>query len=208
MLLVAAVSLLSAPAPINFDQVISSDNLPEYLIEKGGGSWVVGVRLNVGSDGVLKGCDVEISSGIALLDKQTCGTLQRRAQFKPAVWTDGTPVIGVYRTAIRFVVNESTEKPPGPIDADLELSVSAMPRGVHSPATVGVMFAVGSDGRISDCALHTTSPLPRPEKNPVLVATACDQVLQNYKAIAARGVDGKPVRSVQNATVRFTIQKP
>ncbi|MGE5723090.1 MAG: energy transducer TonB [Sphingomonadales bacterium] len=61
-------------------------------------SGTVQVRLGVGADGRVTGCDVIASSGSALLDRTTCRVLKARAKFTPARDGNGQPTGDSYTT--------------------------------------------------------------------------------------------------------------
>ena len=61
-------------------------------------SGTVQVRLGVGADGRVTGCDVIASSGSALLDRTTCRVLRARARFTPARDGNGQPTGDSYTT--------------------------------------------------------------------------------------------------------------
>ncbi len=62
-----------------------------------------GVRLSVGADGRVTGCDVTSSSGSKELDDTTCRLLQRRGRFNAAT-ANGEPVAGSWSTSIRWQI--------------------------------------------------------------------------------------------------------
>src|SRR4051794_31121470 len=96
----ALAAQLSAPVPTNLGNWLSNDDFPGFLVDQQPGVWLVGVGIEVGADGAVKGCKVESSSGVARLDQLTCKALQQRAKFQPAVSPAGSPATGVYRTYV------------------------------------------------------------------------------------------------------------
>jgi protein TonB len=62
-----------------------------------------GVRLAVGTDGRVTGCDITRSSGSSELDDTTCRLLTRRGRFDPAT-ANGQPVAGSFSTSIRWEI--------------------------------------------------------------------------------------------------------
>ena len=70
--------------------LLRSDDYPSSAIARGA-SGSVGVRLRIEADGKINECTVIESSGYADLDRQTCGLLQKRASYAPAVGHDGVP---------------------------------------------------------------------------------------------------------------------
>lgn len=61
------------------------------------------VRLTIGTDGRVTGCDVTRSSGSPDLDEAACSNIQRRARFNPAM-ENGQPVVGTFSRSVRWVI--------------------------------------------------------------------------------------------------------
>jgi protein TonB len=61
------------------------------------------VRLSIGTDGRVTGCQVTGSSGSSELDDTTCRLLTRRGRFTPAE-QNGAPVAGTWTTSIRWQI--------------------------------------------------------------------------------------------------------
>jgi hypothetical protein len=210
MLLVAlaaatAATQLSAPVPKNLSDWFRHDDVPMYLMVQENGVWLVPVRMSVAADGSLETCDVEVTSGERRLDQLTCRLLMKRAKFKPARWADGTAAVGVYRTYAKWAVSTSPGVPPKVSYPDLDLTVQALPSGIRSPAFVRVMFQVDAHEHPSSCIAEPTPALDYVRNDPRLVQIACEQLLKVYKPVAAKDPTGKPIPSVQDALVRFSI---
>ena len=62
------------------------------------------VRLTIGTDGRVAGCDITSSSGSSSLDSATCNILRRRARFSPAMDSDGHPTTDTYSQRITWRV--------------------------------------------------------------------------------------------------------
>ena len=62
------------------------------------------VRLTIGADGRVAGCDITSSSGSSSLDSATCNILRRRARFSPAMDSDGHPTTDTYSQRITWRV--------------------------------------------------------------------------------------------------------
>ena len=70
--------------------LISGDDYPAAAMrneEQG----TVSIRLTIGSDGRVSGCDIASSSGSSSLDSATCNIIRRRARFTPARDSNGQP---------------------------------------------------------------------------------------------------------------------
>jgi TonB family protein len=206
MLWIALAAQLSAPVPTNLPGWFAFDDFPAYLVNRDPGVWAVGIRVIVGPDGAVQGCQVESSSGDSGLDQLSCRKVVQGASFRPAMSPAGTAAPGVYRTYIAWDVTKAPSATSRVSNADLNLSVASLPPGIHSPAAVRVMFAVDAQGRMTSCESEPTQGFEQVEKDPALVAVACDQLMKSYKPVPAKTSAGEPVPSVQDAIVRFSVQ--
>ncbi|XUU59461.1 energy transducer TonB [Erythrobacter sp. HA6-11] len=59
-------------------------------------------KLDISASGKVESCAITRSSGHAALDQATCSLIERRARFKPAKASDGSPTSGVYSSSIRW----------------------------------------------------------------------------------------------------------
>jgi hypothetical protein len=200
MLWMALAAQLSAPVPTNLGNWFSNDDFPGYLVEEQPGVWLVGVRVRVGPDGAVQGCDVESTSGVERLDALTCKTVRQRAKFRPAVSANGSPAAGVYRTYVGWDVTRAPATTSHVSNAMLNLTVQNLPSGVPSPAAVRVMFAVDQQGDISSCSSEPTQAFELVNNVPALVSVACEQLAKTYKPTPAGP-------SVQDAIVRFSTTR-
>lgn len=64
------------------------------------------LRLTIGSDGRVAGCEVTSSSGHPELDNVACDRVTRRARFEPARSSDGAAMAGRYETSVRWVLQD------------------------------------------------------------------------------------------------------
>jgi TonB family protein len=206
MLWIALAAQLSAPVPTNLPNWFVFDDFPAYLVNRDPGVWAVGIRVTVGPDGTIQGCEVESGSGDNGLDELSCKKVTRRANFRPAMSAAGRTAPGVYRTYIAWDVTKAPAATSRVSNADLNLSVASLPQGIHSPAAVRIMFAVDGEGRMTSCQSEPTQGFEQVEKEPALVAVACDQLMKSYRPVPARNSAGEPVPSVQDAIVRFSLQ--
>ena len=163
--------------------------------------YAVAFRAIVEPSGKLRECQIERSSGDTKVDAYTCALVMRRAKYSAALDPTGLPTFGVYRNTMQWWVGDGF--PPKVSNADLELSVISLPKGVKSPALVQVMFAVDANGRVSSCALGPEAGRGSYEKDPLLIQAACEHVLTSFKAIPVKDGAGNFVPSMQNGTVRF-----
>ncbi len=79
---------------------VTSDDYPSRALREGR-SGVVGLRLDVSIDGRVAGCTVTSSSGHSDLDSTACQLVTRRARFKPATDSSGSPMADSWSS--RFV---------------------------------------------------------------------------------------------------------
>ncbi len=93
----------AAKARGNLLSLISDDDYPQSAIrneEQG----TTAVRLTIGTDGRVAGCDVTQSSGSSALDSTTCNIFRRRARFTPAKDQAGNPISDTYVQRVRWVL--------------------------------------------------------------------------------------------------------
>jgi hypothetical protein len=205
-LALAAAAQMSAPIPTNQKNWFSPNDIPRDLIIKGNGLWQVGVELTVGPDGILRGCNISSTAGLAELDALTCELLRRRAKFLPAHSSDGTPAYGVYRTSIRWVLADQPWDTSKVSNPDMDLSVQKLPAGLSSPVLVRVMFGVDAQGHLSSCMAEPGPTLEHVNNDATLVSVACEQLMQAFNPAPAKDLTGAPLASIQDAEVRFSAQ--
>ena len=151
--------------PIDPGSWVSPDDYPSAALRIGA-EGAVGVRVEVGTDGVPTKCIVAVSSGNADLDKAACDAIMLRAKFSPATDKTGKPIEGTYTTRIVW-------------------NIPAGARAAPPEGSVTVTAIVEKDGTVTHCEEKSTSDLPEPPAN-----LCADK--PNYQPIL--GKDGKPVR--------------
>ena len=171
MLWLALAAQLSAPV-LTTPNVITGDDVPQYLIDRKDGFWFVDIRVTVTPGNAVQDCQIEKSSGIRDLDVLTCSKFVNGAKFKSAMAADGTTAFGVYRTSVMWAISGAPWDTSKVSDPDLDLSVQRMPNGARSPALVHLMFSVDAAGQMSGCTAEQMPLLPLDE--PALVPVACD----------------------------------
>jgi len=90
--------------PVNDPARWLTDNDYPTADIRAGHEGVARVRLSVGSDGRVSGCEIAVSTGFAGLDAATCTNVSRRARFAPARDESGAAVSGTYTGTIRWVI--------------------------------------------------------------------------------------------------------
>jgi TonB family protein len=180
--------------------VFSADDYPAYL-QQAGQSGTVFTRTTVRPDASIQNCTAEWSSGDPELDAYTCAIIVKRAKFAPAKWTDGTPVYGVIRVPVSWVIGPRSEATV----PDLELSVNHLPKRARSIAAVSLEIAADENGRPVTCVEWARPKNTRGRDFPELVPIACQQVMAALTVIPPVDASAKPVRSVQSVLVNFKI---
>lgn len=192
-------------------QVFSPDDMPAY-VELAGESRIIRTRTTVRTDGLIQSCIVEERSGDDKLDAYTCSLILKRAKFRPATWTDGSPVYGVIRVPVIWAIGDIRPSDADAFSAivfnaivpDMELSVNRLPKGAHSPVGVGLLVAAEADGRVVTCIGYLPPGSKKPKGYfPELIPIACQQVMSKLKVPPPLDADGKPMRSVQTVAVNF-----
>ncbi len=80
---------------------LTARDYPSQLLQKNM-QGLVQFRLMVGTDGKPTGCHIQRSTRPEGFDKAVCNGLMRRAEFEPALGSDGTPVASFWRSSVRF----------------------------------------------------------------------------------------------------------
>lgn len=190
--------------------VFSADDYPAYL-QQAGQSGTVYTRTTIRPDASIQSCTIERSSGDPKLDAYTCAIIVKRAKFAPAKWTDGSPVYGVIRVPVSWVISNGSNGVPSQEDMlratmpDLELSVNHLPKGAHSIAAVSLEIAADENGRPVTCVEWPPPKKAREPRFPELVPIACQQAIANLTVIPPVDASAESVRSVQSVSVHFKI---
>jgi TonB family protein len=214
MLWFALAALASLPALVNgrpdVRAIFTVDDFPAYL-QQAGVSRTVYTRTTVRPDGSLESCAVEASSGDTKLDAYTCALIVKRAKFRPATWSDGTPVYGVIRVPVGWTISNAPIPEEDRLKAttpDLELTLNKLPKGARSIAAVSLEVEADKDGRVVSCSEQpplTTSD--RRKHFPDLVTLGCQGVTENLKVAPPVDASGNKVRSVQTVSVHFLVRR-
>jgi TonB family protein len=210
MFWIAFAAQFSLPVPIGLPfpdvrAVFSPDDMPAY-VQIAGINRFVATRTTVRPDGTVQDCTVEQDSGDAKLDAYTCAIIVRRAKFQPAKWVDGSTAYGVIRAPVIWAIGGPPSKsevqkayPP-----DIELSVTRLPAGADRRTSLALMIVVDENGRVVGCDERPKVPRDHTKTFPELVPIACQQMMNEFTAVPAKDASGKPVRSVQTASVVFS----
>ncbi len=85
----------------NLQGLISGDDYPSSA-QSNEEQGTVTVRLSIGTDGRVTGCNVSSSSGSRALDSATCRILRSRARFTPARLSNGQPTTDTFTQRITW----------------------------------------------------------------------------------------------------------
>jgi len=85
----------------NLQGLISADDYPQAALENEE-QGTVNVRLAIGPNGRVTGCDIAGSSGSRTLDSTTCRILRSRARFTPATDQNGQATSGSFSQRITW----------------------------------------------------------------------------------------------------------
>jgi hypothetical protein len=194
------VAQLAAPVLVNPLSVFTPADMPAYINMAGRDRFVF-TRTTVRDDGTVQNCTAERSSGDKKLDAFTCSLMVKRAKFQPAKWIDGTPAYSVRRKGMNWVIGQPSKKElEEAYPADVQVS-GDLPGKVKKRTKVLVLIAVDMDGRVVGC---DEEPLDDDRlRLPDLIPTACQKMMDGFRAVPAKDSAGQSVRSVQNATVLF-----
>jgi hypothetical protein len=208
---IAVAGQLSNAVPVGLPSpdvraVFAVNDMPVYVQAVGITRFVL-TRLTVGPDGNLQDCGVERPSGDGQLDAYTCRIFSKRAKkFQPAKWIDGSAAYGVLSVPVTWAIGgqpskSDTERAYPP---DMELSVNRLPPGADEGTNVPLVIAVDESGRVVGCTQSLPASMSvHAKKFPELVPIACDLLARQFSAIPAKDASGKPVQSVQYASVVF-----
>lgn len=206
LIALAAASQLSPPQRIGWPPGwFSTSDMPAE-VQSAGVTRVVFIRVVVEPDGALKSCEIEGRSGNNKLDAHTCGIVARRGKYTPARWIDGSPAYGVDRMPITWeITNFAPQRRV--YEGDLNLTVNRLPSDLKSPVSVSVIVAADEGGRLLSCEANRSQYVKADVDKSELLPIACDQLMKSYTAIPPKDDQGRPVRSVQNASVRFDLKR-
>lgn len=194
--------LFVPPSLTNEASVFSANDFPDWLLQAGN-SRIIRSRLYIRPNGEILRCLTENPERDNRLGNLTCNLYGKRARFVGAKWMDGMPVWGVYRAPVTWAINQSV-MPYG----DVELSVSELPKEYGKSATIYLVLAIDEDGSIVGCQSIARVPyIQKPPSQSVLTPPACKAIrTSGWKPVPPTSFTGKPVKSVQYASVRFSVQ--
>jgi TonB family protein len=136
---------------------------------------VVTAKFNIGENGRASRCSVVNSSGSVQLDTRTCGIIEERFRYKPAMDASGkaTDEWRTQRIAWRLPDLNALANPPA-----------------TGPARAEFMLTVGTDGTVEDCLVRTSSGDPQWDSD------QCRAVGKSTQFKPKIGPDGRKIRSL------------
>ncbi|HEX8527557.1 TonB family protein [Allosphingosinicella sp.] len=162
----------------------------------------VGLSLTIAANGRLTGCTVTRPSGEPSIDAHACLHLMRNAVFHSALDESGARRGGTVGAVMEYTLPIRVHMPmfrPGPPDGPARQPRPLEPVG---PATVGiapgtppppdvggigVTVAVGADGSVTACTLHSPTFIDSIDKR------ACDTVRRDMRFDPAKDSEGRAV---------------
>lgn len=93
--------LLKESAKGNMRALFSADDYPTQAMVEGG-TGTLAVAILVDQKGKVADCAIVATSGVPVLDAQTCAVLLSRASFRPAIGLDGKPAKSAYLQRITW----------------------------------------------------------------------------------------------------------
>ena len=207
MISIALAAQLSLPTPVGvpFNDVrgvFSAYDMPDY-VATAGKTRTVFTRTTVTPDGKAQDCAVERNSGNDQLGAYTCAIILKRVKrFEAGTWLDGSPAYGVLRIPITYAIDQI---PSHAFPPDMEVSVSRLPAGAKTSVWVSLIIAADENGRVVDCKEWAAAAGSRAKHFPELVGIACQQISSQFTAVPPKDKSGKQVRSVQSASVLFSV---
>ena len=98
----AARSRVAMPAS-NPARWLRSEDYPSAML-RNGAQGLVQFRLMVGVDGKPTACHIQRSTRPKELDEMVCRNLMRRANFTPALDSEGKPMLSYFQNSVRFQI--------------------------------------------------------------------------------------------------------
>lgn len=96
-------STLAKPAKADLGRIVKNEDYPSIALDKGA-SGVVRFVILIDEAGKVADCTVVETSGVAVLDAQTCAIFRERGKFEPGAGHDGKPAKDVYVGNFRWVM--------------------------------------------------------------------------------------------------------
>lgn len=189
--------------------VFTANDMPAYVAAAGVTRFVFS-RTTISPEGKAQDCTAERRSIDDQLGAYTCAIILKRAKrFEAGKWLDGSPVYGVLRTPVTYAIGDrpSDAENRKAYPPDMEVSLNRLPAGAKKQVNVSLIIAADENGRGVGCREWLpTSPDKRAKHFPNLVDIACKQISKQFIAIPAKDRSGKQVRSVQSASVLFSVR--
>jgi TonB family protein len=105
---------------------------------------MVSFRLTIGTDGMVKNCEITSSSGSSDLDTTACLLISQRARFTPAINAKGQAQTGNYSNRIRWQIPSKGEN-------------VAWNLPIPKEGQIRYGFTVDENGKVSECKMSGPS---------------------------------------------------
>lgn len=155
-------------------------------------------ELTVNPHGYVSDCHARAFYGNPNMAAYTCELLRLRAEFEPARDPSRRRMYGVYRQGVGWWKSDK-KPPPSPEETarptTFEVRLDRLPAGTEQPPIAGIQFYVDANGNGSSC-----TPA-RDSNNRELGEIACERLEGSLRVTPAKDRRGRPVPSVQTATV-------
>lgn len=158
---------------------VTPDDYPDVALRFGLGG-VSAFRLYIGPEGAVDYCDITASSGLQLLDDQTCILLRERAHFTPARDARGQAARDVYTSRVIWKI------PSGPGSGELPLA----------PRHAELRMLIDRLGKISSCSEQSQDPEAGDEEPTHIECGSYPAWMPASVALAARGYGEDALRWV------------
>ena len=192
------------------------------------GRYRLEARLQLGPDGTIAGCRLQLPSGIKPLDATACLQLMARGRFSPARDIKGKPQPAVEFYRLEWTMKPAapaTAPPPppepvircpapaassGPMVAEPCMETAWIPEGAYPPAAarrgesglVRYRLFVDTAGRVERCAITLSSG------HAGLDSDTCALLVRRARFVPARDVDGSAMAWEHDGAVRWTLTAP
>ncbi|MEA3029289.1 MAG: hypothetical protein QOG13_614 [Sphingomonadales bacterium] len=188
-------------AQANLAQYLSDADYPPEAI-RNGEHGIVGIRLEVGADGVVTACRVTAPSGSPSLDAASCRVMTERARFTPARNAAGQAVADSVASRIRWVLPDPVAPPVRTANlasylSDLDYPVEAIRAGVQGRVTF--ILEVSPTGIVTDCHIVSSSG------SDLLDRTTCRLMTERPRFAPARDAAGNATTDYVTSTVVWRL---
>ena len=128
------------------------------------------VRVGVDSVGKVVSCEVEVSSGTAVLDARTCELAFEHGSFNPGTDRKGLPAAGTYLLPVNWSLADDEQKP----------QVLPATDAIKFEENVAIELTVGADGKLIACRILAAKLRPDSNKDPCAFQRVGSQITPGW----------------------------